>query len=495
MKRQVLHMAGRAASRTSAVLLVLVAIVVLVCAVMLVARYHQRLRGEGAVEAPTAPEAAWAEELPTTGRFTATVDLTDLAFADGRSVPVELVWDDAWFAQDATTYQPELAYASSVLASLAYAESGYYQQGSDQPAYMEQALSRLGFDEVCTDSYRYRSEIVDEVLSLATQESDVAAYTVATKRLGEEDDVEGRDAGDTGDEATAQPRTLVMVSVRGSYGSEWLSNLEVVLQDEVSDATASASEAENAEDGHPGYTEAAREICTEVADRVEREHRAGRAVDILLVGHSRGGAIANLVAAAADDALVAATDGELETAQDGQEPSAAAQGVSMPLRATDTVRAYTFATPATTLSAAADSARYANIFNVLNPADIMPYLPLESWGYRRFGVDVMLPSVDDADFTSRFAAMDTAYEDLFGIACIYDPQTERGVLAAVDEVSANVASAGDVKTPVGAARTIAALVAHLDPTTVLLGHYPSVYIAWMASEAGMPSAVDSGDVA
>ena len=80
-------------------------------------------------------------------------------------------------------YNHELARASSVLAALAYSESGYYQSGSNQPAYMEEALAQLGFDEVCTDSYRFRSEVLDEVLNLVTDDADGVAYTIARKRL------------------------------------------------------------------------------------------------------------------------------------------------------------------------------------------------------------------------------------------------------------------------------------------------------------------------
>ena len=84
----------------------------------------------------------------------------------------------------------------------------------------------------------------------------------------------------------------------------------------------------------------------------------GAEVSVLLVGHSRGGAIANLVAAELDDLGARAGD-------------AAPFGP---------VYAYTFAAPATTLASDARSERYSNIFNIANPSDIMPYLPLSASG-------------------------------------------------------------------------------------------------------------------
>ena len=179
---KVVRTVGFAASRISVAAAVVVMVIVLVGAVILYTRYHERRLNEGAVDAPAAPSVAWGEEAPPrTGRFEASLSFTDLAVS--HELVQDIVWDDGWFFQDSETYDPELARACSVIAALAYSESGYYQQGSSQPAYMEQALAELGFTDVSTDSYRYRSEVVDEALSLVTDESDGAAYAVATKRI------------------------------------------------------------------------------------------------------------------------------------------------------------------------------------------------------------------------------------------------------------------------------------------------------------------------
>lgn len=476
---KVVRTVGFAASRISVAAAVVVMVIVLVGAVILYTRYHERRLNEGAVDAPAAPSVAWGEEAPPrTGRFEASLSFTDLAVS--HELVQDIVWDDGWFFQDSDTYDPELARSCSVIAALAYSESGYYQQGSSQPAYMEQALAELGFTDVSTDSYRYRSEVVDEALSLVTDESDGAAYAVATKRIGPDSgSAQIGAAAAEGSAAEARAKTLVLVSIRGSYGSEWLSNLAVLGEDgsrsaadsAASGASSSSVDTAPSDDGHPGYTEAAREVREAVDARIRSAHAAGDEVEVLLVGHSRGGAIANLVAASALDDLTAV--------QDGSAPQ------SLPsLRAGDRVRAYTFASPGTTTAPDAGDARYGNIFNIVNPADIMVSLPPSSWGYARYGRDMELPSVRDADFGARFDAMGAAFESMMGIPCIYNPDNELSIDAALGDLSGQVGSAEELKTPAGVIALLSACMARIDPVAVLQGHYPSVYIAWMTSLEG-----------
>lgn len=510
------------------VALMVVAVLALAAAFVLLCRYEQERRGVGAVESPTLAEAltsneVFASELPPAGRFDAEITYTAIDAPGSGEVVAPVAWDDAWFtsASDASSYNHELARAAAVIATLAYSESGYYQAASSQPAYMERALAALGFTEVSTDSYRYRSEVVDQVLNLFTADEDDVAYTIARKRV------------DDGASSTGA-RSVLLVSIRGSYGSEWLSNFDFlagaddgqdagtadaaatgaserdatdVATDVASsgaavahaeataiasriagDAAASAGhvvasagpsasqtvapdEATATEDGdHPGYEEAAREVCAALAPWIEESRAAGEPVSLLLVGHSRGGAVANLVAAAADDALAVRA---------GVTSSGDAASSELPLDAGDRVYAYTFAAPRTTVDAAARGARYANIFNVVHPADIMPSLPLESWGYERYGVDMALPAANDEGFDGRYERMCAAYQTAMGQEPTFDPDQVAVIDAVVDEVGAQVASASDLFTPAGVATTLATVAAHVNPLTILEGHYPSVYIAWL----------------
>lgn len=401
-------------------------------ALVLYARHCQRQLGVGAVEGPVlSATTAWGDDWGRTGRFDARVAFTDFAAAEGEAT-VSLTWDDGWFSGDPATYQPEFAYAGSVLAALAYAESGYYQADTDCLPYMELGLSALGFSDISTASYRYRSEVVDEALSLVTQEADGAAYGIAEKSISS---------------GNGEERRLIVVSIRGSYGSEWLSNLNVM-----------------GDEDHPGYESAAGEIALALRDRIDRAHGEGLGVELLLVGHSRGGAIANLVAARADDELAG-------------DPS----GDSIGLAEGDRVRAYTYASPATTLVADAHGARYANIFNIANPSDIMTHLPLATWGYQRYGVDVSLPSVGDADFADKHGAMEQVFRETMGTESPYHPEDELLIEGIVTDIGSQVETLDELLTPAGVTAAISTVALRVNPWEMLYAHYPSVYIAWLAT--------------
>ena len=71
---------------------------------------------------------------------------------------------------------------------------------------------------------------------------------------------------------------------------------------------------------------------------------------------------------------------------------------------------YTFATP-TTVRGAAAQAEYPNIFNYINPCDVVTKMPLESLGYRRAGTDIVLQN--DAELAAK---VDGALESLAALS-------------------------------------------------------------------------------
>lgn len=568
MTGRIAEMARGALRRAPMAAVLLMAVAATSGAALLLTRHIHELRDAG-VPAPQA--LSGAASSAGCGRLRATIAYTSLDAPDGAEAHSRVVWDDAWFAADPTSYNHELAHTSAVLSALAYAESGYYQAGSNQPAYMERALASLGFGEVSTASYRFRSEVADEVLNLFTDDADVVAYTIARKRLH---------ASAAGGEGT--PRDLIMVSVRGSYGSEWLSNLNmlpvaasdadagtmpsvqaaeasaddgvsvaasrdaageasagsknpaaelpmnaslreriaasvqrdlaelqadaeeaarplaVMVEDWLASAAAllgvgadgdGAENADGAEDAaqaigsqaalaldgmhdHSGYFKASSEICRELNDWIADSRRCGAEVSVLVVGHSRGGAIANLVAS------------ELNDQAAGTAPHPAGENA---FGEVSSVYAYTFAAPATTVRADARGERYSNIFNIVNPSDIMPYVPLRTWGYERYGVDLLLPAVDDEGFDTHYQVMQRAYKRSVGVESACDPNDARAIAEVVDEVSQRVDSPHALLTPVGVAATVSSCAMRIDPVRVLYGHYPSAYVAWL-------EAVDADDL-
>lgn len=470
--RMIKRLLGVGVHRACAVALLLLGSTALAGMTVLAVRHGQELRGHGAIEVPAVLETAYAGELPRQGRFEANVAYTCYGVSGDGEVSSSVLWDDAWFSQDSFTYNHELARACSVISALAYAESSYYQSGSDTPPYMENALYDLGFDKVETESYRYRSEVVDEVLDVMTQQSDGVAYALAHKDLGESDGVR---------------RELIAVSVRGSYGSEWLSNFN--LGEGEAAAAAEALTDERSHD-HTGYQIAALDILAHLDEWVDEAESRGSEVSILLTGHSRGGAVAGLLASMLDDRAATRADAGVDTgasgaAADGADAAADATATAAADAATDAaalaprVFAYTFASPRTTLNTRSNDARYGNIFNIVNPADMVTSVPLESWGYVRYGVDKPLPAVDDAGFSELHASMLAAFTELTGQEDAYDPETKLAIDAAVRELSVSVPTSSDLLTPGGVASVAAACALRINPARILLGHYPSVYIAWM----------------
>ena len=428
----------------------LVALAVLAALVLLVGaglyglvqwRLGQEREGLGHVQAPSAPETLEAAS-GSTGRFSAHVEFTSMAAPSDARVSTDMTWDDDWFFADPTEYNHELATACSVLSCIANSESDYYQAGSGAPAYMENALAALGFTDVSTASYEYRSEVLDEVVNFLTNSNDVTAYTIASKRVTSSE--------------TGQTKTLLLVSVRGSYGSEWISDANMGNPEDL----------EMLEGDHEGFAEPAQEIVEQLQSRVTQLAEQGVTTDdvaLLFCGHSRGGATANVAAAYADDWA------------DSLRPLASASSIWC----------YAFAVPRCTGMPNAHDAMYDNIFNVLNPSDIVPRLPLASWGYGRYGRDLWLPAQGTASFEASYDEMRRHFEANVGVESPYDP----GDVATVDDFErkaehdlptrASLASAG------GMAALVKSLALDMDVMRVLYGHYPNTYIAWMqAIDAG-----------
>lgn len=395
-------------------------------------RQGQELLGLGAVEAPSAPVALEGSS-GRTGAFTAHVEYTSMAPTDGHQVATDIAWDDAWFFRDPTEYNHELATTCSVLSAIANSESGYYQAGSSSPAYMEQALAALGFEDISTASYRYRSEIFDEVVDFFAGTSDVVAYSVATKRVKSPDGAE---------------KTLFLVSVRGSYGSEWLSDFN------MGDASDYDMEAID----HEGFMRAASEIVDDLAKRLNKDG-GGENVALLFCGHSRGAATANLAASYADDMTTGLR----------------------PLAQLDSIYCYTFATPGVTQFLNTGDPLYDNIFNIMNPSDLVPRLPLASWGYARYGHDLWLPGAGDAAFDEHYDEMRAAFKANVGTRSPYVPEDRARVDKLVDDLAREIPTAADLASAGGLFSLVRGLLGGIDPMQVLYGHYPNVYIAWMQS--------------
>ena len=397
-------------------------------------RMAQERAGIGAVTAPSAP-AAIGGSSEKTGAFTAEVAYTAMNAPKDACVATTVSWNDDWFFEDPTVYNHELARTCAVLSAIANSESAYYQAGSGAPAYMEDALAALGFESVSTASYGYRSEILDEVIDFFTRDDDVVAYSVASKHIT--------------DSATGKSKVLLLVSVRGSYGAEWVSDANM--------GDPAALDLVQAD--HEGFADAATEIVDALAE--QRNELADEAVTediaLLFCGHSRGAATANLAASYADDMTTSLR----------------------PLANLDSIYAYTFATPTVTTMGNTSDALYDNIFNILNPSDMVPRLPLAAWGFARYGRDLWLPEPGVEGFDDEFAAMEKRYRANVGADNPSVPTDAARVDKLERDLGEQIATKDDFTTAGGIASTVKDLATDVNAVQVLCSHYPNAYIAWM----------------
>ncbi len=137
---------------------------------------------------------------------------------------------------------------------------------------------------------------------------------------------------------------LILV-FRGTNKGEWYSNFNIGEGQE-----------------HAGFSAAADFALEKLEAYIKDRNLSTKKLFLQITGHSRGGAVANLTAKRLID-------------------NDTFKGVS----------AYTFASPNTTTSPAAHSDSYKGIFNITNPEDFICYIPLEAWGYTRYGTDLELP--------------------------------------------------------------------------------------------------------
>ncbi len=151
--------------------------------------------------------------------------------------------------------------------------------------------------------------------------------------------------------------TLVAIAVRGAgYEQEWASNftLGTSLQ-------------------HKGFSEGKEQVIEFLKDYFKSQNISG-AVKLWITGYSRAAAVANLVAGAIDDGLVLDNDISYDT---------------------DDVFAYCFECPAgANLDDLEGTSRYENIFNIINPNDIVPFVAPFDMGFSRYGVDIFIPTGD-----------------------------------------------------------------------------------------------------
>ena len=145
-------------------------------------------------------------------------------------------------------------------------------------------------------------------------------------------------------------QTLVFVIIRGTplSADEWISNINL------------SDESKTEKEIHEGFYKATEQVYTELISFMLKKRIDPTNAFLLITGHSRGGAVSNLLA------YKCSSDGFFQR---------------------ENIYAYTFAAPNVTTLDTVENAEYDFIWNIVNAEDIVPTVPMfrGKWSYRKFG--------------------------------------------------------------------------------------------------------------
>lgn len=188
---------------------------------------------------------------------------------------------------------------------------------------------------------------------------------------------------------------VIIVSVRGTNGTnaEWSSNFDVGADTtEYYDATGYDHPDWLTKDNHKGFDVSANRVLDLLLDYIDTYVDSSAQKSILVTGHSRGAAIANIIGAYFENDVNYRS------------------------------YTYTFATPNSTTASNAGS--YRTIFNIKNTDDIIPYLPIFEWGFTNYGVTKEI-SVEDNYENKWWGAQEGTWEWFIGVDYNNDGGTSR----------------------------------------------------------------------
>lgn len=263
----------------------------------------------------------------------------------------EYTMDFRKFFQSSDIYSKELCSASLVLANTIYNEASFVYD-KVQKAGTNSNISTI------KDIMKYHGfeNVIDYKLAEGYHSNgiDVDAYT--------DDNISEIGIGYHDVTYHGITKTVVGIVVRGTDGTvkEWSSNFDM------------GDPANWYSVYHKGFYITEERIKNFVELYCDKYLSGKGNITYWITGHSRGAALANILAARLID-----------------------NG--------NTVYAYTFATPSTTISQSKNDARYNSIFNFANTSDFVTYVPLAEWDFDRFGIIYQL-SIESSGLESVWEA-------------------------------------------------------------------------------------------
>lgn len=298
---------------------------------------------------------------------------------DGSTIKcnVDFVVDyKLFFDGSNTTYSKDIAKLSILYASDIYKDL-YVQFTSGTTGGSDTATNfgkKLGLNDV--KSYKVTAS------EYAVDKNDVTEFFVGHKKIVYKGVI----------------REILVVAVRGTNetNAEWSSNFDVGADTkEYYDAMGDSHPHWKNKQNHKGFDVASNRVYEKLTSYINTYISADAEVSMLVTGHSRGAAIANILSQMYTDN----TDYK--------------------------VFGYTFAAPNTTT--AKNAASYKNIFNVINKDDIIPYLPLSQWGFTNYGVTKAISVNEYYDYEPGFFGKEKegAFKWFTGLSYNDDGGTQR----------------------------------------------------------------------
>lgn len=253
-----------------------------------------------------------------------------------RTCDVEFSVDYRELFKDNTDYSKNLSVLSVLYASDIY-DKNYIEVKSG---------AKGGNDNATSFGKIFGLENVEDIKIKASD------YSV------DKDDISEFVVGHRTVEYNGETRIIIILSVRGtnSTNAEWSSNFDVGADtEEYYNALGSAHPQWKNKNNHKGFDVATNRIIEKFDDYVKRHNlnNGDLSKSILITGHSRGAAIANLLGAYFEN------------------------------NSSYKSYTYTFAAPFCTTESNAEN--YKTIMNIMNTDDLIPYLPLEGWGFKKYG--------------------------------------------------------------------------------------------------------------
>ncbi len=258
----------------------------------------------------------------------------------GTGFNLSYEWDDTWFFNDNTVFNRGLCKTASIFSALAYYSSDIDYAVNEKEA--STSAYALAVDATNIDTAQGIME------TMASHEfQDVSEYNL--RNYYNDDHMTQFNVGHKKISNGSEEKELILLAIRGTRAQmEWLSNF-AMGQDSEFGNVAEWLEKQN----HMGFDITANRIVKLIEEYMITNGVDTQNATFMITGHSRGGALANLVGKKLED------------------------------RDFDTYT-YSFATPNTTLDENA-TRTYPSIFNIVNEEDLVQTIPTEAWGFTKYG--------------------------------------------------------------------------------------------------------------